>query len=268
MCVGNCKDPFVTYLKSYGYNTIRVPRTNIRPLQILAESNKELTWMGDLGDVFVAEPGTALPKIDADAIAGNIAGQRTSEMSIGVGLSILGNIIGAMGGSKLGLDAAYQNAKRAAFEFTDVFSDTVSPAQLDQFLGGADVKPNSVTIGQMLDADQIYVVTSTLKSRKVMVEGKQSSGGSLTVDVPVIQQIVGGNVKVSASAGSSGTVTYEGLQPLVFGFQAVRLYYDKGVYTAFKPLEAGTIAARALDHVHDDGTQLLMTESSFVSFGG
>jgi hypothetical protein len=267
MCVGNCKDPFVTYLKSYGYNTIRLPRANIRPLQLLVESKKELTWMGDIADVFVAEPGTALPLIDADAIAGNIAGQRTSEMSIGVGLSILGNVIGAMGGSKLGLDTAYKSAKSAVFEFSDVLSDTVSAAKLDQFLGASDVNPNSVTIGRMLEADQIYVVTSTLKSRKVNVEGKQSSGGSASLDVPVIQQIVGGNVKVSAAGSASGTITYEGPVPLVFGFQAVRLYYENGAYTAFKPLDAGAMSARALDHVVDDGTDLLMTESTFVPVG-
>jgi hypothetical protein len=32
----------------------------------------------------------------------------------------------------------------------------------------------------------------------------------------------------------------------VFGFQAVQLFYDNGHYTAFEPIGAGEMAARAL----------------------
>lgn len=264
MCVGNCKDPFVTYLKSFGYNPIRLPRANIRPLQILAQSGKDLTWMGDITDVFVPEQGGQLPAVEADVPAGNISGQRTGEMSIGLGVSLLGNVIGAMGGSKLGLDVAYKNAKSAVFEFTDVLSDAVSVAKLDQFLGGSDVNPNSVTLGKMLEADQIYVVTGTVKSQKFTVEAKKSGGGSVAVDVPVVQQIVGANVKVGGAGAQTSKLTYEGKVPLVFGFQAVQLYFDKGSYTAFKPLEAGTVAARALANVREDGADRLVVESTFA----
>lgn len=268
MCVGNCKDPFVTYLKSYGYNTIRLPRANIRPLQILARKGTELTALGELTDVFVQPAGVTVPPIEADVPAGNISGQRTGDMSIGVGLSILGSVIGAMGGSKLGLDAQYTNAKSAVFEFTGVLSDSVSLAGLDQFLGGSDINPNSVTIGQMLDADEVHVITNTIKASKVVLEGKDDRGATIGVDVPVIQQIVGGSVKVSTAGNAASKVLYEGSVPLVFGFQAVRLFYDKGVYTAFKPLDAGEASVRALDHVQDTGADLLMTPSTFVSLSG
>ena len=65
----------------------------------------------------------------------NINGQRTNDLKIGIGLSILGNILGAMGGTTLGLDAKYQQVERIAFEFHDVFEDRVEIAQLDQYLG-------------------------------------------------------------------------------------------------------------------------------------
>lgn len=269
MCVGNCKDPFVAYLKAVGYNTIRLPRANIRPLQLLARSGKELVWMGDATDVFVPGAGVQPPPIESDVPAANVSGQQTGEMSIGVGLSILGNVIGAMGGSKLGLDAAYSSAKSAVFEFTDVLSDSVSVARLDQFLGGSDVSPNSVSVGQMLDADDVYIVTGTIKSRTVVVEGRRSGGVAVTVDVPVVQQIVGGNVKVGTAGGASTRLVYEGRVPLVFGFQAVRLYYDAGAYTAIKPLEPGGMAARALAGRDlappDDGAERLATESTFAT---
>ena len=52
------------------------------------------------------------PTIIADTPAANINGLRTSSMKIGVGLSFLGTIIGAMGGH-LGVEAQYQQAKSA-----------------------------------------------------------------------------------------------------------------------------------------------------------
>ena len=48
--------------------------------------------------------------------------------------------------------------------------------------------------------------------------------------------VVGGNVKVGASSATASKVTFEGSLPLVFGFQAARLVYDKGRYQRFELL--------------------------------
>lgn len=265
MCIGECKDPFVTFLKSVGYNTIRLPRAEIRPLQILAMEGRDLTWMGDLAEVFRPEPGTTLPRITLDEQAANIQGKRTGDMNIGVALSIMGTVIGAMGGSNLGLDVQYKAAKSASFEFNDVFSDSVSVAVLDQFLGGSNVDARSIMLGKMLDADRIYVTTRTLKSRKLLVEGRQSHGAAVTVDVPVLQGIVGGKVKVGGTGDKTTKVTYEGPTPLVFGFQAVRLFYEGTRYTALEPLAPGRAAARGLgDDTDEPAADPLLVESTFA----
>lgn len=269
MCVGNCQDPFVTYLKSYGYNTIRLPRANIRPLQLLTKSGRDLAWLGDLTDVFVpkATPIPA-PPIQYNVEAPNIQGQRTGSLSVGVTLSILGPVIGAMGGSKLGLDTAYKRANSARFEFTEVQSDMITTTKLDEFLGGSDINPNSVAVGQMLEASQVFVVTNTVKSKKFTIETAAQSGQSVGLDVPVIQQVVGAAIKVSADQAQASRITYEGSVPLIFGFQAVQIFYDSsGRYTMLKPLAPGGIAAMALQHVKDDGATRLVVDEEFVAAG-
>ena len=50
-----------------------------------------------------------------------------------------------MGGSKLGLDVTYKNAKTAAFEFADVLEDRVDLADVDQYLTDADISAFSST---------------------------------------------------------------------------------------------------------------------------
>jgi hypothetical protein len=261
----NCNDPFITYLKTFGYNTIRLPKADFRPLQLLARQGKDLDRLGDLATVLQTGNNIPLPPISTDVRAANISGQRTSDLSIGLGLSILGSVLGAMGGSKLGLDVAYKQARSVAFEFQDVLEDRIEVAKLDQFLADADVNPFSRHVAQLLEADDLYVTTAAIKSTKFTVAAKQSNGAALEVSVPVIQEIVGGNVKVSGQSEVTSQITYEGAIPLVFGFQAVQLFYDQGQYSRFKPLPTGGIAARDLAQVPNDGSQYLATEATFVS---
>jgi len=208
----------------------------------------------------------ALPKVSENSHAANISGQRTSDLSLGIGLSILGSIIGAMGGSTLGLDVKYRQASSVAFEFHSVLEDKVEVAELDKFLGDADVSPFSRHVADLLEADQVYVTTATIKSTQFTVEAKNSDGVAVEVSVPVVQQVVGANVNVSADTTETSKVTYEGKVPLVFGFQAWRLFYYEGRYHTSE--YAGALGSmRGRDGAPSDGDQRLRTESPFVRLG-
>jgi hypothetical protein len=260
-----CSDPYLNSLKSFGYSVVRLPKADIRPLQVLAKQGSDLDRLGEIATLFVAGPAASLPHITENMPAANISGQRSGELSIGVGLSILGSVISAMGGSKLGLEAQYTNAKMVLFEFSDVLEDSIEILRLDQFLADADVNSLSRHAAQLLEADELYATTATLKTNKLSVEAKDSSGGGLQVDVPVIQQVVGGNVKVSGDVQRTSKVTYEGSVPLVFGFQGVRLFYERGQYTRIKPMAPG---AGLKDLAPADGSTRLAVESPFVRLRG
>ena len=261
--MGN-SDPFLTYLKSFGYSVVRLPRTDIRPLQVLVKEDTRLTRLGDLATILQPGARIALPSIKENVAAANVSGERTRELSIGVGLSILGSVIGAMGGSKIGLDTGYKQARTAVFEFTDVLEDRVDLIDIDQYLTDADVSAFSSHAAQLLEADAVYVTTSTIKTRKFIVQAKDSNGVALDVKVPEIQGVVGGSVKVSTSGGGDAKVAYEGNVPLVFGFQAARLYYDNGRYTAFRPLVPGETALESVTARSDPRGDYLVTDSPFV----
>ncbi len=261
-----CTDPFVAHLKSYGYNVVRLPKADIAPLQVLERQGRSLGRLGDLADILVAGEAIPLPEVRRDVRAANISGQRTGSMNIGIGLNILGTIIGAIGGSSLGLEAAYEGARTSVFEFEDVYEDSVKITQLDQFLGDADVNPYSRHVANLLEADELYIINAAIKSTKFTVEARKKDGTALEVKIPVIQEIVGGEVKVSGEAETTTKATYEAPEPLIFGFQAVRLYYDQGIYTAYKPLTSN-IGLRALENVEDDGTDRLVDELGLLQLG-
>lgn len=237
-----CKDPSITYLKSFGYSVIRLPRKDIAPLDIMVENRGQMQRLGRL-DMIIRQGAVPLPPLKADTPAATVSGQKTGELRIGLGLSILGNLIGAMGGSKLGLDLKYQHARKLTFQFEEVLEDRIEVAQLDQFLAAADIHPNSRHVGTLLEADDVYVLTAALKSRRFTVEAQSENGGGLTVDVPAIQGLVSGGIEVATKNTTQTQVTYSGPEPLVFGFQAVRLIYKEGVYRAFDVLPPGTASA-------------------------
>lgn len=263
-----CKDPFLVYLKQFGYNAIRLPKADVRPLQLLAKDGKEFNRLGEIHNLLVAGNSVSLPKLLENIPTASISGQRTGDLSLGIGLSILGNIIGAMGGSKLGLDTKYQHAKSVSFEFQNVLEDSVEIVELDKYLGDADVNPFSRYVAELLEADDLFVTTATIKSTKFTVEARKSDGNSLELTIPEIQEVVGGNVKVSGSSSVSSKISYESPIPLVFGFQAVRLYYENGSYTVLEPVAAGAAAMKALDNAPSDGASRLMTDGPFVSLCG
>jgi hypothetical protein len=256
-------DPFVNALKSFGYNIVRLPKADIQPLLLLSKNGDNLDRLGAVTRLLTPGEVIPAPGIIADTVAANINGLRTGSMKIGVGLSILGNIISAMGGN-LGVEVAYRQAKSAVFEFQSVLEDKVDIIELDQYLGDADLNPASVFISQLLEADKVYIVTATIKSTKFTLDAKKGNGIDLQVDIPIVQQIVGANVNVSGQSEVVSKLTFEGRVPLIFGFQAVQLFFEGGRYTALKPA-TGTMRDFTQTTAEGNQIELLTTEKTFAS---
>ena len=252
-------DQSITYLKHLGYCVVRLPRSDMAPLETLVRvAKKDLQRTGSLSAVMV-EGANGLPPVSRDNVApGSISGKETSSMKLEIGLNILGNIIRALGGSDLGLTAGYQRARTLVFQFDDVREDHADINLLDQFLTTASIRPDQKTITAALIDDKVYVVNSTLKTTRMTVHAKGENGARVGLDVPVIQQAVSGKLDVDVAKAVEGTVTYEGKTPVVFGFQAVRLIYDDATqsYTAVDPLDAGKMAARELGQIEPDYLEL------------
>ncbi len=242
--IPNCKDPSLTMLRSKGYSVVQLPKSDLLPTQLLARNGKKLQRIGDLTSVFVTGEAPP-PPISAENPSASISGARSADIDIGIGLNILGGLIASLGGSTLALNVGYAKASSVQFEFVDCRENNAQPALLDQFFSTARVNPNARAIGEMLEADDVYVITSTIKTNKLKVSAKDQAKASLGVDVPVLQQAIGGSLKVSAGDAGNSLLTFEGQVPLVFGFQAIRLIFDSGRYRTMKLVDAGALAIEA-----------------------
>jgi hypothetical protein len=126
--------------------------------------------------------------------------------------------------------------------------DGVDVLALEKFITAglisAHIPPG--TLDKLLD-DEVYVVTSVLKTKKILVAAHGEAGASVQVDVPVIQQAVGANLKVETGGTAAGSVAFEGQVPVAFAFQAVQLVFDdSGEFLTTQQLAAGEAAARAV----------------------
>jgi hypothetical protein len=237
-----CTDPYITLLKSSGYNVVRLPRGDFSPLLLLAEEGgKDLNRMGSIKDLLT---GARAPVIKANTPAASISGKRTGTINIGIGLNLLGTIIGAMGGTQIGLDTQFKNTSSIAFEFPEVFADDVDVTKLDLYLGKAQINSASRTLARLLECDALYVVTGTVKAKKFSIDTATGGSAGAGVNVPVVQQIVGANITVSGEAASARRLLFEGQSPLTFGFQARRLVYSGGNGIQLAAVEPGSVGAK------------------------
>lgn len=245
--IPNCKDPSLTAIKSKGYNVVRLPRVDMAPTNLLVANGKVLQRLGDLLSVFVPDSdGPQPPAISPDRPGPNIAGTKSAEIGLDIGLNILGGLISALGGSQVGINFAYKKASSVQFEFGSTLENSAQLAQIDAFLASASINQYARAVAQMLEADKVFVITSTLKSATLNVTAKGSGNTGLGLDIPVIQNAVGGNLKVTSASSDNSVVTYQGSVPLVFGFQAVQLVFDNGRYRSMKLIDAGSRVAESV----------------------
>ena len=234
-------DPFLNLLKGIGYLPLRMPRADVQPLQLLNLDGKKFTLLGDLDDAM--NSGTAkLPAINKDiATAGQIEGTRSATVKLSLGIDILGNILGALTGTKLDVSAGFQDASTLTFEFDDVTVSCVSIILLDKYLNLATIDATARQIKQLMQAGKVGVTTAVARSKKYIVSAQDDRGTDIKADVPVIKGIASGNLGVNTTGKNSQKVVFEGPDAVTFGVQAAQLRFDKaGKITALDQISAGT----------------------------
>lgn len=243
--MGICTDKSINHLKSLGLNVVLHPREGIVPLALLGEFKKERGLIGTLDQL--VEPTTApLPAVTT-AVAANIEGKSTSRLPISVGLNILGNVIGALGGN-LGVKAAYEGARTIEFAYAKVRRHRANVIAIGDYLSASEILWEHPILGKYLfGKGNLYVLTEVVTSPSLHVTAFRKDGTSLGVEVPAIQGLVGGAVTVGRENEQTNTVSFEGQQELAFGFVAIELSAgdrdeDGHFDLVIRPAEAGSTA--------------------------
>jgi hypothetical protein len=224
------EDPLISSLRLHGYSVVTLPRANVKPLQVLTRNDNYFYKVGEFTTVFKAKSNIDVPKVKENVEAVDLSGKRSSEFSLDVGLTLVGNIISAFGGSPLGLDNAYSHSKTISFAYEDVLENRIEMSELRQFLNDAEINPFSPHTSELLESDEVYLITSTIKSKKITVYPTASTVTTLKDSITTIQGIVGANIKVTNTGQDPPAMMFESSIPLVLGFKAIQIFYREGRY--------------------------------------
>ncbi len=261
----SCNDPTIRHLKRYGYNVLRLPRADALPLEILSRRGSELTRLGRLGDI-LANESIGLPAIQLGAPGISISGKQTARMDIGLGVTMLGTILAAMGGD-VGVKAQYRQARSIALSYENVAEEKVDLTRLDTFLSSAVFREVGNTILELLEADKIYVFSSVLRAKEFGIAAYDESGTAIKLDVPVVQAMIGTHLEVSTAASNESKLVYKGAQELTFAFKAIQLVYEDGAFRRFRPASAGSVVAASVAPIDDEDAPLA-TDSALIQVSG
>jgi hypothetical protein len=236
-----CTDKSTTFLRGLGYNVVRHPAADLVPLSLIGRQNNETIRLGPL-NLLIKNPPGPLPQVTADTPAADINGQVSAKIDIGIGASILGTLIGAMGGA-IGVNVSYTNAQKVQFSYLDVLTDAVVPLAVGSYLKNGDVDAGNLILEQyVMGNGELFLVTKIAKSHRFTVKYEKRNETAASVDLPALQALASASVKVTVSGDSNATVTFEGKTPLAFGFQCFRVGVVDGVLS-LTTVQAGAIAA-------------------------
>lgn len=107
---------------------------------------------------------------------------------------------------------------------------TIDPLVMGEYLREGDLATDNPFVRRFFfDEDhRAYIITEVLQSNAISVSAQDDSAGDVDVDVPAIQNLLKGELKVEVTQGTKGDLTYKGTQFLTFGFKAYQIAFMDG----------------------------------------
>lgn len=233
-----CKDPSVDTLNQLGYNVVRLPRENIRPLDVLAKSGASLETLGQLAD-FVVDTGLAPPAIKEDQIAADISGLCTSAFEFNTGIKLLEKLLSYFGVGGLSLDVAFSGAASLTIEYSDVRFDSITPAKIGMYLTKATPDLGSLLIDSIDEEGEAYIITDILKSDSFKVIAHDKKGAKLDLNITALKALLDAHPQISVSKESNMSISFKGDKRLCFAMKAIEFWVEidsgKGRFRLDKP---------------------------------
>jgi len=258
--MGACTDKSVTHLRKFGFNVVRVPIEDLHPLHVIGRQKDSVGVVGTI-DQILRSPGE-LPKY-ATGGAANVNGENSDKLDLGIGLKILSGLLSGLGAGTLGVSTGFTTARKVTFEYKNVTREHIGALTVSQFLRGGQVDDGSPLLDQyILGRGKLFCVTEVLRSSELTAHFEKSAGVKASVDVPIIQNAVGGNVTVDASQAANGTVTFKGATALAFGFKCHQIGVKDGVLTMMGAPDGSTY----LEVTADDAAGELLTDDGVLDF--
>ena len=222
-----CKDPALGYLNDFGYNVVRLPRADIRPLDLIGRHRGSVERIGRL-DQLLTPSKNLLPTIRWNCPVSGLEGQLSNQLDFSFAAKIVASFVQGLGGNPA-VSSKLSQLSKLQIQLTDVKSDRTEPAAIGQLLDGATLETSNPLWAPFLRGDgKLFVIFETLKSSRLKLHVDEAHSASASVDLPILREVAGANVAVEVKKESGMSLAFSGTQQLVFGFKCLELSLSDG----------------------------------------
>jgi len=218
-----------------GYNVVRLPRTDIMPLEIIGSRGEDVQRLGSLSDLARPRAIGGYPKIGDPVALPDIAGQCSSKIGAKIGCHLLDGFLGSLGAS-LGGSLDYSNAQRMIFQFEEVLSTRTPPAEIGDFLRYSELSfDNPAFRPYLVGRNALFVISEVIQSRSLLVWYERRDEQAAVVDLGLLNEIIDGIIEVSLVKGSRHVLRFRGTQRVTFGFKCFEFALMEGDVVLLAP---------------------------------
>ncbi len=222
-----CKDPALSYLNDFGYNVVRLPRADIRPLDLVGRHRGNIERIGRL-DQLIAPSKNPLPTVRIGTAVSGLEGQLSNQLDFSVAAKIVAAFISGLGGNP-SVSSKLSHLSKLQIQLSEVKSDRTEPAAVGKFLDGAAIETSNPLWAPYLNGGgKLFVIFETLKSSCLKLQAQDEQKLSTAVDLGVLREVVGANVGVELKKESGLGLAFSGNQQIVFGFKCLEISLSDG----------------------------------------
>jgi hypothetical protein len=235
-----CKDRAAKALGDNGYSLVKYPRPNIAPCDVLAGSDSPLDWLGALSTIWTTQSAAPTP---ADGQVPDFSYKRSDEIKGSIGVKILQGLIKGIGGN---VNANLQISSSLSFTYEKPTLKVIPLLALGVYLKQGDLDTANPAVERYLKMDddstdsRFYIVTETLRARKLVVRVTGANSTAVSVDVSAIQGLATGNASVAKTSETTSEITFDGNTDLTFAFKAFELGFIEGKWIVVGAASSGT----------------------------
>lgn len=257
-------DPVADTLRNvFHANIVEVPEARIQPLIVVAASQDRTSFRGAILPLLKKPTNFAPPQIMQSQMPA-VSGTKTRQVTINLGLEILGNFLQGFGVPSAGLSASFQGATAVSFSFNDVIRFFVDVGELGEHLIGSVLNSDNPAAAIFFEPDHpysCYILDSSISSSDFTIAVEKAQDSDFKIDVPTISQVVSAaNAGVQVTTSSNVSVSFKGDRHLGFAFSCLLANLDdSGRITSLEPggdipqfgLIAGTNVPHVVSHTPD-----------------
>lgn len=216
-----------TELKREGYDLIDGPIRTHRPLQLWLKRNLSRVelYYDHLDHAFqgnITLNESVNPALD-------IAASQQNEYNFNIGITVLENVLKALGIGAFDISAKVQSGKKVTIKYSDSHTTECPIGNLQDFFAGADFKhPNPILLKQA-NLNNILVISGIVFAKRLITEIETS----VTVDTNVVTSLnnIGEGKLTFATKGQNSITMTAGVDAYFpIAVKANRLVFNRGVF--------------------------------------